>query len=80
MVRFKKKSSFLQQEFGKAREILAETYFSNATTIDAIRLANIAYVSDIEINDNMLRMVMLQANANNNSTDKSQHRNTFFVR
>lgn len=61
-------------------EILSNTYFPNATTFDAIREGNIAFLSDLEITDNMLRMVMLQANANNNSTDKSQHKNTFFVR
>lgn len=62
-------------------ELLTKTYYSNTTTIDAIRDANIAYLSDIVINDNMLRMVMLQANANNNNgMDKNQHKNTFLVR
>lgn len=61
-------------------EILLNTYFPNVTTFDEIREGNIAFLSDLEITDNMLRMVMLQAGANNNSTDKSQHKNTFFVR
>lgn len=71
---------FLRQEFRKARQILEKAYFPNATTVDAIRAGNIAYFTDIGITLDMLRVVMMQANASNSSPDKSQHKNTFFAR
>lgn len=73
-------SSLLFQEYEQSLEILRKTYFANATNIDTIRQANFEYLSDAVIRDNMLQIVMLQANANSNSTDNRKRRNTFFLK
>lgn len=66
--------------FALKRIKLIKTYFANATNVDTIRQANFEYLSDAVIHDNMLQIVMLQANANNNNTHKRQRKNTFFLK
>lgn len=61
-------------------EKLKGVYFKNATNVNAIRSANIALLSDLYINDSVLKTIVLQANVNNKGKDKSQHRNTFLYR
>lgn len=55
---------------------LLEAYYPNKSSVDAIRSGNIALLSDIFVGQNVLKSVVLQANANN----KIQKRNTFFFR
>lgn len=59
---------------------LRKAYYGNATTPDDIMRGNIAYTSDLNTRYKILQAVVYQAAANNNGTDKSQHRNTFLIR
>lgn len=61
-------------------EKLRAAYFTNTTTLDAIRSANIALLSDSWIADSVLHAAALQANANTKNPDKRQHKNTFLFR
>ena len=61
-------------------EKLRLAYFSNTTTIDAIRRANIALMSDLMFSDGILKAAVLQANANNKNVDKNGAKNTFLYR
>lgn len=68
------------QEYATAVEKLRIAYFSDATTVDAIKLANIALMSDLTINDGMLKAAALQADANSKTTDQNRPKNTFLHR
>lgn len=59
---------------------LIQAYFPNKTNVDAIKSGNIALVSDIYVGDNVLKAIAYHANANSKTTDKIQHKNTFFFR
>lgn len=59
---------------------LRKAYYRNATTIDDIMRGNVAYTSDLNTRDKILQAVVYQASANNNGTNKSQHKNTFLMR
>lgn len=59
---------------------LKKAYFTNASNIEAIKEGNIAYVSDLQVCDDVLNTVIHQARANTKNTDKNQHRNTFLMR
>lgn len=61
-------------------EKLRIAYFSDKTSIDTIKRANLALMSDLAIIDSMLKAVALQANANNKNTDKIGSKNTFLYR
>lgn len=69
------------QEYKQALNALKKSYSLNkTTTIDEIRRVNIDFTSDKVIRDNILSTVIYQANANNNSTDKTKHKNTFLLK
>lgn len=68
------------QEYKTIVEKLREAYFENATDVDAIRTANIVLMSDLYMIDSILKSVVLQANANSNGMNDSQHKNTFLYR
>lgn len=57
-------------------EKLRIAYFSDRSSIDAIRRSNIALKSDLYLSDGILKAVALQANANN----KNGTKNTFLYR
>lgn len=61
-------------------EKLKKEYFENVTTVDKIMRQNVAYLSDVILLDKVLQTVVHQASANNNGTNKSQHKNTFLIR
>lgn len=61
-------------------EKFMQAYFPNKTDLDAIRRGNIAMLSDLRVNDNVLKAVVYQANANNKAIDRARHKNTFFFR
>lgn len=61
-------------------EKLRRAYFSDTSSIDAIRRGNLDYYSDLIIRDSVLKAVAYQADANNKSPDKSKHKNTFLIR
>lgn len=68
------------QEYKLIVEKLREAYFENTTNLDAIRSDNIALLSDLHMVDRILKMAILQTNANNIGTNRSQHKNTFLYR
>lgn len=68
------------QEFEDAMMKLKKAYFKNATNFEAIKRGNIAFASDLVVCDDILKTVIHQTRANTNSTDKSQHKNTFLMR
>lgn len=68
------------QEFAKAMEKLRTAYFSDTTTVDAIRLANIALMSDLKFQDSILKAAALQGNANSKASDSNGPKNTFVYR
>lgn len=61
-------------------KILKNAYFPDPTNFEAVKQANIGFRSDLVICDDILKTVIQQAHANTNSTDKSQHKNTFLMR
>lgn len=62
------------QEYKRAIDILRRAYFSNTSTIDVIRRANIEFQSDLIMYENVLKAVMFQANAN------QRRKNTYLFR
>lgn len=62
-------------------ELLRKAYYSNVTTnVSEIQRRNIALLSDASFVDGILKATVLQTNANNRGSDKSQHKNTFLFR
>lgn len=62
-------------------ETLRNTYYSRADSVDAIKHANIALMSDLSFDDSVIKAALLQGIANNNnSTARSDHKNTFLFR
>lgn len=68
------------QEYKLIVKKLRKAYFKNTTNLEAIRSENIALFSDLYMTNSVLKMAILQTNANNNGTIKSQHKNTFLYR
>lgn len=61
-------------------EKLRKAYFPDPSNVEAIKQGNLNYQSDLIIRDNVLKTIIYQADANNNSPNKSHHRNTFLLR
>lgn len=61
-------------------EKLRKVYFPNPNDIAAVRRGNLDYYSDLIVRDNVLKTVAHQADANNRSPDKSQHKKTYLLR
>lgn len=61
-------------------EKLRAAYYTNTTSVEAIKSANIALMSDLWIADSVLKAAVLQTEANTRSTNQSQHKNTFLFR
>lgn len=68
------------QAFKYGIEKLRAVYYANATTVDAIRRANINLISDAWNNDSILKAVVLHTRANTHHPDLRQHKNTFLFR
>lgn len=61
-------------------EKLRAAYFSSTTSVESIKSANIALMSDLTFTDSILKAVILQAGVNTNGPVKSQYKNTFIFR
>lgn len=71
---------YIFQVYKYALGKLREAYYLNVTTVDEIRSANIALVSDAYVSDSVLKACVLQANANTHGKDRRQHKKTFIFR
>ena len=61
-------------------EKLRNAYFVNTTSVDSIRQANIALLSDMYISDSVIKTAVLQANVNNIESNQNERKNTFLYR
>lgn len=59
-------------------ETLRNTYYSRADSVDAIKHANIALMSDLSFDDSVIKAALLQGIANNNNSTAGK--NTFLFR
>lgn len=72
-------NTFLKsQEFRLIMDKLRTAYFSGTKDINLIRRENIAFMSDLNFVDSVLKTVVLQTKANNNQ--ENQSKNTFLFR
>lgn len=68
------------QEFEEALKKLRKAYFSNKTTVGAIKRTNSDLLSDARFNYATTRSAVLQANANQKGTSEFSRKNTFLFR
>lgn len=59
---------------------LRDAYFPDTANFDAIRRSNIALMSDMSLNNGILKAVVLQANANNRFMNATSPKNTFLYK
>lgn len=59
---------------------LRASYFSNETSIQAIRNSNVALMSDLALTDSILKAVVVQTEVGFNSPESSQKKNIFLFR
>lgn len=65
------------QEYERSLELLRKVYYPDTTNTSAVELENMNLMSDLMINDSILKQVVLQTNANNEGVEKA---NTFLFR
>lgn len=70
----------LFQEYLEAIKLFRDAYFTNTSSVDAIRNANIAFQSEKILRYNILKTVSLQANANNRNCSRNGRKKTYFFR
>lgn len=71
---------WILKEYKYAVEKLRTAYYSNTTSVEAIKSSNTALMSDLTFNDSILKAVVLQTGVNMNDTDMGKYKKTFLFR